>query len=782
MLSEFLFQNPPWIILLVQGSACLAIGLAASYILNQRAARAHHALWIATLVAVSMPTTYWLVDHFELGVLSPEIVIEEPLEDNIPATISGVDLPTLSATNIPVDPMVIDESEILAEPTQAPVTTPITLPWRTIGWTCWLVITTLLLGRLLLRFVLGMRLVRHSFPVKKSLLHKALKTAKRKNNINATVALRQNHHVRSPIIWCWSSQPILLVHDTTKHNGDTIDWTGIFCHELAHWKRRDHLTGLFAELLTALLPWHPLLWWVRRRLMALSEAVCDDWVVASGQTGVDYAESLLNLSPQKQLAFLPTVVGKERAMKERIHRIVKDRCSNPKIGTAWTLAIVSLAILVTAGTALAQRRPFEKPQAKQREMMEIRRTILHQELEQQVDQARDLEAALRKQGDEPSLKRQELEVRLELKHQIIQAMERQLANLERPEPRQREERSEIDARFEELGRRQDELREHAGNLERELKEIGDRRPEARERMEMELREIHENLERLERERVEIDRAQGRARRREGRPEIDAQMEELNRRQDELREHAGNLERKLQELGDRRPEARERMKMELREVQENLERLEMERTELDRQRPRGREAGQRQMNPEVRELTGHLRELRQHGRERQEELERLDDKDSEHALDLRRAIDETREEIRNVENRLREVGAPMREGRVSRKRSEDEDSIRALEGLQAQIRMTQEKLHEAKEANRHDAVQKLRNVLEQLHERQEAMESRTPEPDRLRPAREEIEGQVEELRQKVDGMHEQMQEMREMLHELLKRRETVERQVEVEVHR
>jgi len=871
MLSEFFFfEADPWTVFLAQGTTCLAIGLLASYALRRRAARAHHALWIATLAAVLMPTAYWLVDRFELGVLPPETVAVEALEKTPPPALNDADLASVLTAEIAadvstddllpvadppaVDEPIVAEPEVVAEaplaPVPVPVDTRITIPWRELGWACWVAVTTLLLGRFLLRFILGMRLVRRSVPVQDARLREALNKAMQRSGTDATVTLRKSDHVRSPIIWCWSGQPVLLVHDTAEHSGESIDWISIFCHELAHWKRRDHLTGLLAEVLTALLPWHLLLWCVRRRLMTLSEAVCDDWVVAGGHLGVDYAESLLNLSPQGQLAFLPTVVGKERAMKERIHRIVKDRCGNPRIGTAWTLAIIMLAGLITAGAALAQRRPIRRPRPEQREMQELRRAVLHEELEQLIDQARDLEAALRNRGDERGPERQELEIRLELKHQLIQAMERRLVGLERSRPPRREGRPEIEARMEELSRHQDELREHAGNLERELEALGDRHPEARERMTMELREVHENLERMEQEKIELDRLADRPPRREGRPEIEIRMEELNRHQDELREHAGNLERELEELGDRNPEARERMTMELREVHENLERMEREKIEIDQARGRARrregrpeidvrmdelreramdieaemeklgdrhpeEHGQlrrelfrvheqlkvleaqnaqierraerreerpRQVILEVRELSGHLRNLRQRNKELRQELSHVDDKDSARAQDLRVAIDQTQGEMRDVENRLKEIAAPGREGRTRRQRSGDEDAVRALDALMAQIRMTEDRLHQAEEADRVDAAQRLRNVLEQLHQRREAMEARGDRRDAPRPAREGIQGRVEELQQKVDGMHDQMDEMRRMLQQLLERREEVRREVEVEVRR
>ena len=75
---------------------------------------------------------------------------------------------------------------------------------------------------------------------------------------------------------------MLLLPDGVEGNSNGVDWESVFCHELAHWKQRDHVVGLMAELLVCVLPWHFGLWWAKRRLMGLSEQACDDWVVDSG--------------------------------------------------------------------------------------------------------------------------------------------------------------------------------------------------------------------------------------------------------------------------------------------------------------------------------------------------------------------------------------------------------------------------------------------------------------------------------------------------------------------
>ena len=111
-----------------------------------------------------------------------------------------------------------------------------------------------------------------------------------------------------------------------------------------------------------ILPWHLLLWWAKSRLTGLSEQACDDWVLATGQPGADYAESLLDLPPGKQMAFVPAVVGSKKGLAGRVRRILKDSCGNPRTGAAWAVAVSIAAVCVVAGISFAQTRPA-KPQA-----------------------------------------------------------------------------------------------------------------------------------------------------------------------------------------------------------------------------------------------------------------------------------------------------------------------------------------------------------------------------------------------------------------------------------
>jgi beta-lactamase regulating signal transducer with metallopeptidase domain len=67
-------------------------------------------------------------------------------------------------------------------------------------------------------------------------------------------------------------------------------------HEHAHLRRRDPLVQWLALLNRAVFWFHPLAWWLERRLAALAEEACDAAVLARGHSAADYSEHLLDLA------------------------------------------------------------------------------------------------------------------------------------------------------------------------------------------------------------------------------------------------------------------------------------------------------------------------------------------------------------------------------------------------------------------------------------------------------------------------------------------------------
>jgi len=67
-------------------------------------------------------------------------------------------------------------------------------------------------------------------------------------------------------------------------------------HELAHVRRRDPLVALMAALNTCVFWFHPLAWWLERRLALLAEQAADDSALLAVRDRSGYASTLLDMA------------------------------------------------------------------------------------------------------------------------------------------------------------------------------------------------------------------------------------------------------------------------------------------------------------------------------------------------------------------------------------------------------------------------------------------------------------------------------------------------------
>ena len=378
MISELFLKDLSLWGFVWQSTLFAVIGLISSFLLRRRPASASQVLFLAMIAAVLVPTMSVLVKHFELGMFE-----EEPIALKPEVAVEAVAIDYGTSVSVSPPEVSIGARELASAKSSSGGAN---IPWRMIVLYGWMIATLILLGRLFAAFVSGVFLLRRAQSRGCEQIQRAADSARARLGISKGLQVRSSKDVRSPVIWCWRPIPVLLVPGDLD---DRVDWVSVICHELAHWRRWDHISGLIAELIVCVLSWNPLLWWSKKRMVRLSEQACDDWVVATGQPSEDYAESLLRFRPQRQMALLPAVVHSKKGLAGRLNRILKDSCGNPRTGVTWALAVSVVAVCVSVGVAVAQTRPA-KPEATSEQRTESTESLIKAAFDGDIEQVKSL--------------------------------------------------------------------------------------------------------------------------------------------------------------------------------------------------------------------------------------------------------------------------------------------------------------------------------------------------------------------------------------------------------
>ena len=125
--------------------------------------------------------------------------------------------------------------------------------------------------------------------------------------IPGPVVVAESASVTMPIV-CGIWRPLIVMP------ADAAQWSDerrrvVLLHELAHIKRRDCLTQSLAQVVCAAYWFNPIVWLAARRMRAERERACDDFVLAAGEKGPDYAAHLLDIAKTAQHRRMSPLVG-----------------------------------------------------------------------------------------------------------------------------------------------------------------------------------------------------------------------------------------------------------------------------------------------------------------------------------------------------------------------------------------------------------------------------------------------------------------------------------------
>ncbi len=361
--------------ILWQSGLFLMVGLVASVALRRRPARAHRVLLLAILGAVVTPLCSQLVRREGWGLWSATVSIFAGSADRLkpglppwnPVVSAGVPpsggFRSRSQDRLKPGLQPEDRSGLGASQPVEGWTEPqefsrsraaASIPLRRLLMDLWGVLSGLCLVRLIVSMIGGRQIVSRARRIADGSLVNDAAAASTHLGLHLSPDLLASDRAACPAIWCWGRRPVILLPETGGVS--PVDWVGVFCHELAHWVRRDHVSSLIAEVLTCLLPWHPLAWWAKHRLSQLSELACDDWAIASGREPVAYAETLLNLVPRRRMTTAMAAVSRRGGLVGRVaHIIATEGTVEPRPGRRWSVVVALVAVALVPIIALAQR-------------------------------------------------------------------------------------------------------------------------------------------------------------------------------------------------------------------------------------------------------------------------------------------------------------------------------------------------------------------------------------------------------------------------------------------
>jgi len=144
-------------------------------------------------------------------------------------------------------------------------------------------------------------------------------------------------------------KPVLLLPEGILERLTPPQLKAVLAHELCHVRRRDNLTATIHMVVEAIFWFHPLVWWIRERLVEERERACDEEVLKVVSEPEIYAEGILNVCRFYLASPLTSVSGVTGAnLKLRVAAIMANRAAD-SLNFGRIILLATAAVAAVAG-------------------------------------------------------------------------------------------------------------------------------------------------------------------------------------------------------------------------------------------------------------------------------------------------------------------------------------------------------------------------------------------------------------------------------------------------
>lgn len=360
-----------------KSSVVLAGTFAAALLLRRASAAARHLAWTlglaGTLVApaLSLGLPRWEVPLVRVSPpdASPAPASAEPSFVTVHRPHAAVTGPHSDTAGAPAHSTASQASPPTAPQPARGATSGVDLasiPWTMLLLIVWIAGAAVILGRVMLGLAAVQWMSRRTAVVTDAPWSAQART------LAGTLGLTHVRFLRSstasmPMAWGIFRPSILMPIDADAWPADRLRI--VLLHELAHVKRHDCATHVFAQIACAVYWFNPLAWMAARHLRAERERACDDLVLSAGTRGSDYATELLEVARVMRAGRFPAVLaGATLAMAHRsqlegrLIAILDPTLS--RRGLSRLRAIAATALFTLLLVPIASLQPWvEEPEA-----------------------------------------------------------------------------------------------------------------------------------------------------------------------------------------------------------------------------------------------------------------------------------------------------------------------------------------------------------------------------------------------------------------------------------